>query len=147
MVLYEVFAARDGGAGALREETFRMLRGDAAGRDRTMRLLAAEDPGVLSFSRPFLTAAAMTTARVIYDVVSAQRVPHGMRVLLYLHRRLTWIAMQALIGVLRPSGGPGTRQLSEMLSGVARIAAPVTARRMLPALAEVAPGPPRKRAS
>jgi len=49
--------------------------------------------------------------------------------------------------VLRPSGGPGTRQLSEMLSGVARIAAPVTARRMLPALAEVAPGPPRKRAS
>ena len=148
MVLYEVFAARDSGAGALRAENFRMLRGDAAGCERTMRLLAAEDPGVLSFSRPFLTAAAMTTARVIYDVVSAQRVPHGMRVLLYLHRRLTWIAMQALIGMLRPSRGPGTRQLSEMLSGVARIAAPVTARRMLPALAEVTPGPPgRKRAS
>jgi len=148
MVLYEVFAARDGGARALRAETFRMLRGDGAARDRTMRLLAAEDPGVLSFSRPFLTAAAMTTARVIYDVVSAQRLPHGMRVLLYLHRRLTWIAMQALIGVLRPSGGPGTRQLSAMLSGVARIAAPVTARRMQPALAEVTPGPPgRKRAS
>jgi hypothetical protein len=144
MVLYEVFAARDGGARALRAETFRMLRGDGAARDRTMRLLAAEDPGVLSFSRPFLTAAAMTTARVIHDVVSAQRWPHGMRVLLYLHRRMTWIAMQALIGVLRPSGGPGTRQLSAMLSGVARMAAPVTPRRML--LVEAAT-PARKRAS
>ena len=129
MVLYEVFAARDGGAGALRAQTFRMLRGDAAARDRTMRLLAAEDPGVLSFSRPFLTAAAMTTARVIHDVVSTQRLPHGVRVMLYLHRRLTWIAMQALIGVLRPSAGPGTRQLSAMLSGVARMAAPVAAGR------------------
>jgi squalene monooxygenase len=148
MVLYEVFAARDGGAGALRAETFRMLRGDAAARDRTMRLLAAEDPGVLSFSRPFLTAAAMTTARVIQDVVSTQRLPHGVRVLLYLHRRLTWIAMQALIGMLRPSGGPGTRQLSAMLSGVARIAAPVTARRVQPVLVEAAPGTPgRKRVS
>ena len=148
MVLYEVFAARAGGAGALRAETFRMLRGDPAARDRTMRLLAAEDPGVLSFSRPFLTAAAMTIARVIHDVVSAHRLPHGMRVLLYLHRRLTWIAMQALIGMLRPSGGPGLRQLSNMLSGVARIAAPVTARRMQPALAEATPGPPgRKRGS
>ena len=136
MVLYEVFAARDGGARALRAETFRMLRGDGAARDRTMRLLAAEDPGVLSFSRPFLTAAAMTTARVIHDVVSAQRWPHGMRVLLYLHRRLTWIAMQALIGVLRPSGGPGTRQLSAMLSGVARIASPVTPRAVPPVLVE-----------
>src|SRR5262249_54702592 len=48
MVLYEVFAARDGGARALRAETFRMLRGSAAARARTMRLLAAEDPGVLS---------------------------------------------------------------------------------------------------
>lgn len=148
MVLYEVFAARDGGARALRAETFRMLRGDAAARNRTMRLLAADDPGVLSLSRPFLTAAAMTTARVIQDVLSTQRLPHGVRVLLYLHRRLTWIAMQALIGVLRPSGGPGTRQLSAMLSGVARIAAPVTARRPEPVLVEAAPGGPgRKRAS
>jgi squalene monooxygenase len=136
MVLYEVFAARDGGARALHDETFRMLRGHAAVRDRTMRLLAAEDPGVLSFSRPFVTAAAMTTARVIHDVVSTQRWPHGMRVLLYLHRRLMWIAMQAVIGVLRPSGGPGTRQLSAMLSGVARITAPVTPRPVPPVLVE-----------
>jgi 2-polyprenyl-6-methoxyphenol hydroxylase-like FAD-dependent oxidoreductase len=128
MVLYEVFAARDGGARALRAETFRMLRGNAAARDRTMRLLAAEEPGVLSFSRPFLTAAAMTTARAIHDVVTARRWPHGMRVMLYLHRRLMWVAMQAVIGVLRPSGGPGTRQLSNVLSGVARMAAPVTPR-------------------
>jgi squalene monooxygenase len=140
MVLYEVFAARDGGARELRAATFRMLR-DAAARERTLGLLAAEDPGVLSFSRAFLTAAAMTTARVIYDVVSAHRLPHGMRVLLYLHRRLTWIAMQALIGVLRPSNGPGTRQLSAMLSGVARMAGPVAAaRRVQPVLVEIAPG-------
>jgi 2-polyprenyl-6-methoxyphenol hydroxylase-like FAD-dependent oxidoreductase len=140
MVLYEVFAARDGGARALHDQTFRMLRASVVTRNRTMRLLAAEEPGVLSFSRPFLTAAAMTTARVVHDVIATQRLPHGMRVLLYLHRRLTWLAMQALIGVLRPSGGPGTRQLSAMLSGVARIAAPVAARaRVQPVLVEVAP--------
>lgn len=142
MVLYEVFATRDGGAGALRAATFRMLRGDAAARERTLRLLAAEDPGVLSFSRPFLTAAAMTTGRVIHDVASAQRWPHGMRVMLYLHRRLTWIAMQALIGVLRPASGPGTRRLSEMLSGAARWAGPIARVRGAPLLVEVAPGAP-----
>jgi squalene monooxygenase len=148
MVLYEVFAAHDGGARALRAETFRMLRDDVAAGHRTMRLLAAEDPGLLSFSRPFVTAAAMTTRRVIRDVISAHRLPHGMRVMLYLHRRLTWIAMQALIGVLRPSGGPGTRQLSAVLSGMARIAAPaVTGRRVQPVLVEAAPRPGRKRAS
>jgi squalene monooxygenase len=144
MVLYEVFAARDGGARELRTATFRMLERDAAARARTMRLLAAEDPGVLSFSRPFLTAAAMTTGRVIHDVTSTQRWPHGMRVLLYLHRRLTWIAVQALIGVLRPSGGAVTLQLSEMLSGVARLAGPVArARRAEPVLVEAASGAPR----
>ena len=143
MVLYEVFAGRDSGAGALRAATFRMLRGNAAARERTLRLLAAEDPGVLSFSRPFLTAAALTTERVIHDVTSAQRWPHCMRVMLYLHRRLTWIAMQALIGVLRPSGGPGTRRLSEMLSGFARWAGPsARVRGGAPVLVEVAPGAP-----
>ena len=144
MVLYEVFAARDGGARALHAATFRMLRGNAAARDRTMRLLAAEDPGVLSFSRPFLTAAAMTTARVIHEARSTQRWPHGMRVLLYLHRRLTWIAMEALVGVLRPAGGPRTARLAAMLSGLARRASPVAHGRVpQPARVEVASGSPR----
>jgi len=86
----------------------------------------------------------MTTARVIHEARSTQRWPHGMRVLLYLHRRLTWIAMEALVGVLRPAGGPRTARLAAMLSGLARRASPVAHGRLpQPALVEVASGSSR----
>jgi squalene monooxygenase len=126
MVLYEVFALRGGGARALRTATCRMLRRDAAVRERTMRLLAAEEADVLSFSRPFVTAVVLATECVLSEAAAPQRWPHGMRTLIYLHRRLVWLALQAMIGVLRPWGGPGTVAASSILSEFARRAAPLS---------------------
>lgn len=144
MVLYEVFALRGGGAHALRTATCRMLRRDEAVRGRTMRLLAAEDADVLSFSRPFVMAVALATERVLSEAAVPQRWPHGMRTLVYLHRRLVWLALQAMIGVLRPSGGPGTIAASSILSEFARRAAPLRVSRadaMSPMLADALSGP------
>jgi 2-polyprenyl-6-methoxyphenol hydroxylase-like FAD-dependent oxidoreductase len=135
-ILYEVFALRGGGASALRTATCRMLRRDPAVRQRTMRLLAAEDADVLSFGRPFVTAVVLATERVLWEAAAPQRWPHGMRTLIYLHRRLLWLALHAMIGVLRPWGGPGTVAASSILSEFARRAAPLTV-----GAAEAAPPP------
>jgi flavin-dependent dehydrogenase len=124
-VLYEALAVPDRGARALRRALYVMLRADSRERSRTMRLLAAEDTGLGSFSRPFLKVVARAAERVVKDMASVRQWPNAAHVLLFLHRRLAWLATNAVINVLRPSGWPGTAGFATRLAAVTRFAAPV----------------------
>jgi 2-polyprenyl-6-methoxyphenol hydroxylase-like FAD-dependent oxidoreductase len=127
--LYEVLAVPDRGARALRREMYMLLRGDRRERDRTMRLLAAEETELGGFGRPFLKVIAMASERVVRDVASRRQGRKSLPVLMFFVRRLAWLAINAVIGAIGPAPGPVWARCSALLGAVARRAAPTTARR------------------
>jgi flavin-dependent dehydrogenase len=92
--LYRVFVDQDETAAAFRRALFGLWRRDAALRERTMRLLAAQDVGIADFARPFLRVTARAAGPRREDVGAARRGRAG-HLLACLGESVRWLGAAA----------------------------------------------------
>ena len=90
--LYKVFSQDEAGAVALREAIFQIWRNNPAERERTMRLLAADDTDVMHFNRAFLRVLVQAGQQVLQDTLFTGRWLQTARVLGSLSQWLRWLA-------------------------------------------------------
>jgi len=90
--LYRVFSQEEPGAVALRRAIFQMWRQNPIERDRTMRLLAADDTDLVHFNRSFLRVLAQAGQRVLQDTLFSGRWLNTAKVLGSLSQWLRWLA-------------------------------------------------------